>query len=307
MDESAPLRRRLWMLRFATVPWLGLVLGPMLLDMKQLLEPLAMPSLYFGFLLPGVALHLGASVLCRKRAGLLAVMVWGALLFMLTVYCGYDALADASYAGWSPVVWAGLVALSQLSIVVAAWRARLVAPPAGGASRYLGAFAVSTALFLAWWAGTPTHGWGGHRGTSESRAIGDVRRMIMAQEAYRTSNGGFHDVPECLVSPQRCIPDYPKDAPPFIESMLGQATVVTSGYQLTFHPGPPAEPAAVRERKASTSSLASYAYVAMPLVFRRTGVRAFCGDGSGRICYTSDGSTPRIEQGLCAAACTTLE
>jgi hypothetical protein len=131
--------------------------------------------------------------------------------------------------------------------------------------------------------------------------------MIMAQEAYRTSNGGFHDVPECLVSPQRCIPDYPKDAPPFIESQLGQTTVVVRGYRFTFRPGPPAEPAAVRDRKASSSSLESYAYVAIPLGYRRTGVRAFCGDGSGRICYTSDGSAPRIEQGQCAASCTSLE
>src|SRR5262245_36678648 len=177
------MRRRLWKLRVAAATWLALVLCPLLFDMEQLLEPLAMPSLYFGFLLPGIALHLGALVLCRKRAGLLAVMVWGALLLVLTAYTGYDAVADVSYAGWSPVVWAGLVALAQLAIVVAAWRARLVAPaPARGAVSYLGAFLGSSALFLAWWSATPMHGWGGHRGASnENRALGNVRRMVMAQ------------------------------------------------------------------------------------------------------------------------------
>ena len=310
VDKSARLQRGLWMLRVAVVPWLGLVLGPMFLGLRSLLEPQALPDLYFGLLLPAVALHLGAMSLCKQRPGLMAVAVWGAFLFLLTVVSGWDALDDVSYVGWRPVVWVGLLALSQLAIVVAAGRAWFLAPSADGAVVYLGALAGATAPFLIWgFVMTPMHGWSGHRHSgNESLAIGDIRTMISAQAIYQVSNGGFYDVPECLVSPQRCIPAYPANAPTFIDSQLGQTTVVRQGYRRTFYPGPAAEPSAIREMKASPTSITSYAYIAVPRSPGRTGVRAFCGDGTGRICYTTDGSVPRIDQGLCAASsCTALQ
>ena len=68
-----------------------------------------------------------------------------------------------------------------------------------------------------------------------------------------------------------------------------------------------AEPSAIRESKASPTSLKSYAYLAVPLTFGRTGNRAFCGDGTGRICYTTGGSAPQIEKGSCAAACAVMQ
>lgn len=238
----------------------------------------------------------------------MAVAVCGLLVFLLTVATGQDAVNDVSYLGWRPVAWVALLALAQLAIVGAALTAWLWAPSGSGPVAYLGALAGATAPFMLWgFLMTPMHGWSGRRPSwNESVAIGDVRTMISAQATYQANNGGFHDVPECLAGPRRCIPGYPADAPTFIEPQLGQATVVRQGYRRTFYPGPTAEPSAVRERKASPTSITSYVYIAVPLSFGRTGSRAFCGDGSGRICYTTDGG-PRIDQGQCSvSSCTDL-
>ena len=292
------------MLRAAVVPWLGLVLAPMLLGSSgDFLEPEALPGLYFGCLLPAVALHVGA-MLCERRPGLMAVAVSGALLFLLTALSAWDTLDDVSYVGWRPVVWVWLLALAQLAIVVATARAWFLAPSAARPGAYLGALAAAAAPFLIWgFLMTPMHGWTGSRPSgNEAGAIGDVRTFLSAQQAYQAGNGGFYDLPECLVSPQRCIPGYPPNAPAFIDPDLGQTTLVKRGYRRTFHPGPAAELPAIAGRKASPTSITSYVYIAVPRWFGRTGIRAFCGDVTGRICYTDDGTLPRIDQGLCAVS-----
>jgi hypothetical protein len=142
----------------------------------------------------------------------------------------------------------------------------------------------------------------------ESHTIGDIRTMISAQAAYGGSNGSFYDVPECLAAPQRCIPGYPMNASTFIDAQLGRTTAVKAGYRRVFHPGPPADPTAIRRAGASASSLTSYVYVAVPLVPENPGSnRGFCADATGRICYTKDGHPPSIEKGQCAVPCDTIE
>lgn len=138
---------------------------------------------------------------------------------------------------------------------------------------------------------------------NEAAAIGDIRTVISAQAAYQSANG-WYDTLECLASPQRCIPNCASAAPTFLDATLAMATV-KSGYRRTFHPGPPPPPEKLLSA-SSPSSLASYAYVAVPDQRNRTGVRAFCGDASGRICFTSDGSTPGVENGACAESCPEL-
>lgn len=139
---------------------------------------------------------------------------------------------------------------------------------------------------------------------NESMAIGDIRTVISAEFAYAGANGGFFDKLECLAAPTSCLPGYPTTGPQFLGAEIASASVKT-GYQRTFHPGPSATPepgAAV-----SPSSITSFAYVAVPAKPGETGIRGFCGDSTGRICFTSDRSAPRVVAGQCEETCTLLQ
>jgi hypothetical protein len=46
----------------------------------------------------------------------------------------------------------------------------------------------------------------------------------------------------------------------------------------------------------------AFAYVAVPVARGKTGVRSFCGDATGRICYTTTGVIVP-ELGVCPADC----
>jgi len=43
----------------------------------------------------------------------------------------------------------------------------------------------------------------------------------------------------------------------------------------------------------------TYAYVAVPMNRGQTGVRGFCGDANGIVCFTPDGSEPEVADGAC--------
>jgi hypothetical protein len=303
--DSTRLGRRLRILRVAILAWLALVLGRLfLLDW-----PFGVMRLPEVFQLACVALYLGAMFLCRERPGLAAVASWGGLLCAFTVVLGWRDMDSIHDTGWRPIVWLGLLAFSQLTIVLAAVGAWLLAPPpSGGATPYLVAFLGATAVVVLSAAiCTPLAGRHPHTVSPEHAAIRDIRTMISAESAYQSANGGFYDVPECLFTPQRCIPAYPANAPTFIDPLLGQTTVIKSGYRRVFHPGPPADAASVRQAGASASSLLSWAYTAVPLVPGETGARGFCGDGTGIVCFTPDGQAPGVENGLCAASCQVVQ
>lgn len=136
---------------------------------------------------------------------------------------------------------------------------------------------------------------------NEAQAIGDTRSIISAEMTYASANAGFYDTLDCLATPASCIPNYPSDAPSFIGPELTPS--VKGGYTRTFHPGPPADVEPSQRSRLSPSSVNSFAYVAVPIGQGTTGVRAFCGDSTGRICYTSDGSAPEVTGGKCAETC----
>ena len=130
--------------------------------------------------------------------------------------------------------------------------------------------------------------------------------MISAQVAYSSANCDTYGRPECLSNPRGpgCLVDYPATSTTYLDSTLTSAQV-KSGYRRTFHPG--AEVALARRPGcAGGTGLASFAYTAEPATRGQTGVRGFCGDDSGQICFTSDGSTPPVTNGRCAAGCTPL-
>lgn len=131
---------------------------------------------------------------------------------------------------------------------------------------------------------------------NEASAVGDVRTVISAQVSYSSANGGNYDTLECLVSPQQCIPDYPAGRPYFLQPEFVQSSV-RQGYQRTLHAGP--APFNLDPTRVSRSSMTAFAYVAVPIAPNRTGIRAFCGDSTGAICYTADGRMPPIVGGEC--------
>ena len=136
---------------------------------------------------------------------------------------------------------------------------------------------------------------------NEAATIGDIRTVISAEAAYQSSSGGYYGPPPCLAAPPTCLPAY--SGPTFLDHDLASATV-KNGYRRTFHAGPGAS--ANTSAPAATGSLESFAYTAVPAEPGKSGVRAFCGDSSGRICFTSDGSPPALAGGLCDPGCPDL-
>jgi hypothetical protein len=138
---------------------------------------------------------------------------------------------------------------------------------------------------------------------NEHAALEDIRSVLAAESGYAAQNGGLYDTPACLSAPRECIPDYPPHGPTFLEgSLLGSEPRL--GYRREFHSGPAASPS---ERTGhSSTSLKAFAYVALPAISGRTGVRSFCGDATGRICALR-GAPAAIEGGRCPADCTPVQ
>jgi type IV pilus assembly protein PilA len=134
---------------------------------------------------------------------------------------------------------------------------------------------------------------------NEAAAIRDVQSVISAETAYSASNGGFFDKLDCLVTPQRCIPAYSANAPTFLQAEFTQESA-RAGYQRALHAGPaPVDPDLDR---ISPTSMTAFAYVAVPNVYGRTGVRAFCGDSTGIVCATAGEEMPSIVDGQCPSS-----
>ena len=117
---------------------------------------------------------------------------------------------------------------------------------------------------------------------NEAAALGDIRTVISAEAAYHSANGGFYGPPACLVDPgnANCIPGYPAAAPSFLDSQIASLSP-KGGYARTFQPG---------TATGLRSDISCYAYHAVPVTVGQTGVRAFGGDCSGSICFTTDGT-----------------
>jgi hypothetical protein len=130
---------------------------------------------------------------------------------------------------------------------------------------------------------------------NESSTIGDIRSVISAQAAYQMSNGGYYEGRlDCLAKPSECLPEYPSTSPTFIDPAIASLQP-KSGYRRSLHT---ASPGAVPS-SSSRSSVEAYAYIAVPITPGQTGIRGFCGDASGILCSTADGSEPGVRNGAC--------
>jgi type IV pilus assembly protein PilA len=134
---------------------------------------------------------------------------------------------------------------------------------------------------------------------NEAATIGDIRTIITWEMTYQAANGGFFDKPECLQAPGNCIPKY-TGPPALLDGTLAHLQP-KSGYRRSFFPGLTLPPEVAVEKGVSPTSLQSWAYVAAPISQNQTGVRAFCGDSTGRLCYTL-GGPPEPVDGQCPRA-----
>jgi type IV pilus assembly protein PilA len=126
---------------------------------------------------------------------------------------------------------------------------------------------------------------------NEAAAVDDIRTVVSAQVAYSASNAGYFDGRlECLAAPAPCIPGY--GGPTFLDGAFA-SPLPRHGYRGRLIAGPAAQPPADRAGKVSPSSVKAFAYLVVPVRAGQTGVRAFCADASGVVCYTPDGGTPR--------------
>jgi type II secretory pathway pseudopilin PulG len=132
---------------------------------------------------------------------------------------------------------------------------------------------------------------------NESAAIGDIRTVIMAEAAYQSINGGYYDRLECLAEPSGCIPGY--SGPSMLSTEIARAAM-KNGYRRSFHAGTAVAP---RPPAVSPTSMMSFAYATVPDKKGTTGVRAFCGDHTGVVCFKLDGVLPEALAGACPAEC----
>jgi hypothetical protein len=141
---------------------------------------------------------------------------------------------------------------------------------------------------------------------NESRTLADIRTLMAAQGAYRSLNHGYADGDlACLARPATCLPEHGDHEAAVLDDEI-TALGLRHGYLPSFHPGLPPEGLRL---EGSLSSVNTWAYVATPAEQGVTGVRGFCGDSSGRICFTTTGELPALrEDGTCDVdRCTTLE
>ena len=271
-----------------------------------------------GLVVFGVAAALLSVAGDRNQGAWIAIglfaLVWIPNAFIVSVGSTVRRLHDLGQSGWLALVsFVPCLSLVFLIYLLAAKGREGAAPPASGTIPVgvLVAVVVALVLVVPMMIGIvaaiaiPSL-LRARVAANEASAIGNVRTVISAQAAYQTVNQGFYDGRwECLSGPQTCIPDY--TGPTFIDAALFAGS--RSGYVHELQGG--ARSAAARG--ISPSSTDAFAVIAYPVAAGKTGVRAFCGDATGRVCAVSNGSREELVAGSpgqsdirCADACRPL-
>ena len=190
--------------------------------------------------------------------------------------------AFALPTGWCLVIWpaAAPVPLALLGLGTAALLVR------GGFERRATATLVVLCGFAVF---APAVG-ERDRNRNEASAIGALRAIQSAESLYASTNGGYYDTLECLITP--CVPGIGG-------SLLDSNSVAGErrGYRLEFYPGPKVHPGP--GQRTSGSAMTGFAIVARPLDSEALTGRVLCGDASGSIYVTAHGTVPRVDGGRC--------
>jgi len=134
----------------------------------------------------------------------------------------------------------------------------------------------------------------------------DVRTVMMAARLFAARNGAYYGPFECLTRPETCLPGFPPEEAPFLDPTHDWLET-RHGYERKYHLGPKAGEGDAERVGAVAESYRSFAFTAVPARPGQTGIRAFCGDSSGKICFTADGSPPGVRDGKCAPPCKELK
>jgi hypothetical protein len=133
-------------------------------------------------------------------------------------------------------------------------------------------------------------------------ALLDVRTVLMAEKLFAARNGGYFGPFECLTKPEACLADFPEDEAPFLDP-THDWLATRLGYARSFQLGPKVADDELVPAKAIPGSARTFAFTAIPVKAGETGLRAFCGDAGGKICFTADGSPPGVRDGRCVPPC----
>jgi hypothetical protein len=137
---------------------------------------------------------------------------------------------------------------------------------------------------------------------NEAVAVGDTRTIITAEMLFMSlTNGSFGEL-RCLTRPSDCIEGIPTEQ--LLDPALTSSTE-KNGYRRKFHMG--ARVASPKAIGKPSPFVKSFAYTAVPVAPGETGVRGFCGDSTGRVCVTADGSEPAVVGATCPTPCTELK
>jgi uncharacterized membrane protein YhaH (DUF805 family)/type II secretory pathway pseudopilin PulG len=273
-------------------------------------------------LLGGILIGLGAALMAalsdrKNEVGavlfVLVVVVWFLLSLVISVGSMVRRLHDLGQSGWLALI--SLIPCANFAFVVyllaAKGREGAALAPAAMSVPVVVVLIVALVLVVPMMIGIvaaiaiPSL-LRARVAANEAAAIGNVRTVIAAQAAYQYANQGFYDGRwECLSGPQTCIPDY--TGPTFVDAAFLSGP--RSGYIHELHGGAPAAAA----KGISPSSTDAFAVTAYPVEAGKTGVRAFCGDSTGRVCAIASGSRDELlsgspgQSGLhCAEACGAL-
>jgi HEAT repeat protein len=131
---------------------------------------------------------------------------------------------------------------------------------------------------------------------SESFVLQQVTRLLEAQGSYWQANGRFAARLECLERDARCAGDRDRSGPYLGAVMTSQFPY--HGYRRRFEPGIPA-PRPTGVPADQSAGLTSFAYLVEPEAPFESGIRTFCADETGTICFTRDGRAPETTNGRC--------
>jgi type IV pilus assembly protein PilA len=136
---------------------------------------------------------------------------------------------------------------------------------------------------------------------NESGTIGDTRTIITAQATYASANSNMYEAQlTCLSTPSGCIPSYNVASPTFLDPNLAMNSTAKSGYTRSFEgycmTAPGGGGVCILQNGtnviSSNTSADQYVYAAAPVTINRTGVRGFCADDTGVICWDPVGVPP---------------
>jgi hypothetical protein len=137
-------------------------------------------------------------------------------------------------------------------------------------------------------------------------ALLDVRTVMMASKQFAARNGALFGPLTCLTRPETCLTGFPRVEAPFLDPTHDWLET-RHGYARKFHLGLKASPDTVRAAGASPESYKYFAFTTAPVKPGDTGLRSFCGDSSGKICFIASGAPPTVKDGRCAPPCRELK